>query len=79
MAANNEESRVYVRWHETNTKVSRNNVSVKGLSQTGKKKLPITCIFIDCKTFFKFIFHCLAFYHFITYQATEEHCSILWS
>lgn len=38
MAANNEESRVYVRWHETNTKVSRNNVSVKGLSQTGIKK-----------------------------------------
>lgn len=35
---NNEESRVDVRWHETNTKVSRNNVSVKGLSQTGIKK-----------------------------------------
>lgn len=39
MAANNEETRVDVRWHETNTKVPRNNVSVKGLSQTTIKKI----------------------------------------
>lgn len=39
MAANNEETRVDVRWHETNTNVPRNNVSVKGLSQTEIKKI----------------------------------------